>query len=195
MATPPPPSDFLVVLPKTPLDQPYCFLSARQKRKCEALPELRPYAAHLPGWVPQRRIGAALGFGPSGVDAAMAMLGSAYVWATELENVHTTWDFDEPALVLNGNSYSCSEELYHAQKPRPFNGSVWREQRLGVMRTAVRLKFDAAPELKPLLLATHPHALLSLKDDDVWGVKPDGHGQNLLAKLWMELRDELMTQQ
>eukprot|EP01048_Picozoa_sp_COSAG05_P021679 COSAG05_NODE_4068_length_1688_cov_9.620593_4_plen_54_part_00 len=36
-----------------------------------------------------------------GVVAAVASLGGEdYVWATEFENVHSLWHYDEPAIVM-----------------------------------------------------------------------------------------------
>ena len=51
----------------------------------------------------------------------------------------------------------------------------------------------ARSELEALLLATHPHPLLSVKPDIVWGFHPGlGEGENRLAKIWMRIRDELV---
>ena len=58
---------------------------------------------------------------------------------------------------------------------------------------AVRAKFGASGELRALLVATHPHPLLSLKGDKVWGFDPFGGGENLLARLTEEVRAELVA--
>ena len=39
--------------------------------------------------------------------------------------------------------------------------------------------------------ATQGHPLLSIKPDEYWGVDAREGGENRLAELWMELRDEV----
>jgi len=46
-----------------------------------------------------------------------------------------------------------------------------------VMERAVRAKLAAAPSLRSLLLATHPHPLLSIKPDRMWGFDPRSGGE------------------
>eukprot|EP01045_Picozoa_sp_COSAG04_P003004 COSAG04_NODE_118_length_25039_cov_11.342783_3_plen_205_part_00 len=137
--------------PATLDDGPLVFLSAEQAETCarhEALRDLR-----LPCWAPQRRVGAALGHGPEGMEAAVASLGANYVWATELENVHCFWEWTEPAISVGGKRYGCSEAYYQSQKPQPFSDAVWDGQKERAMETAVRAKLEAAPQLADLLRA------------------------------------------
>jgi len=90
----------------------------------------------------------------------------------ELENVHSYWYFDEPSFDVDGIHYTCSEDYYHRQKPRPFDSDLWDDQRDAVMRAAVRHKFGSDSDLHDLLLSTDPHPLCSIKDDDYWGITP-----------------------
>ena len=61
------------------------------------------------------------------------------------------------------------------------------------MRTAVRQKFLQHAELKQLLVSTHPHPLLSLQQESYfWGFDSRRGGENMLAKLLMELRSEIV---
>ena len=95
--------------------------------------------------------------------------------------------------VAFGERHDCSEDYYHSQKPDPFSDAVWDPQKEAVMEKAVRAKLAAAPELADLLRATGSHPLLSLKGDAVWGWCPrKKRGQNLLAKIWMRVRAELL---
>mmetsp|Transcript_11159 Transcript_11159/g.16460 ORF Transcript_11159/g.16460 Transcript_11159/m.16460 type:complete len:205 (+) Transcript_11159:61-675(+) len=184
-----------MALPPT-LDQPLIWLSALQRAVCQKHAALREYVPLLPCWVPQRRIAEALGHSSQGIETALESLGGQpYVWATEFENVHTTWRYDEPALHIDGERYPCSEDYFHAQKPKPFDKSLWDGAlRVAVMRKGVRAKFEADTALQDLLRATHPHPLLSLKGDTFWGFDPKWGGENMLARLIMELRDELVGQ-
>ena len=87
---------------------------------------LGSYADYLPGRIPAYIVAGALGFDAKGIDRAVEDLeGRLYVWATEFENVHTTWEFSEPEITVQGNTYSCTESFYHAQKPVPFDESEW----------------------------------------------------------------------
>jgi predicted NAD-dependent protein-ADP-ribosyltransferase YbiA (DUF1768 family) len=188
------PPGFLHKLPVTAaeLTEPYYYLSARQADTCRGNTLLAPFADHLPGYVPHRIIADAMGFGHGGIHNAVASLqGSSYVWATEFENVHAVWDFKEPRLTIDGRSFRGSEHYYQSQKPTPFNEVAWDSMKMGVMRTSVRAKFAASAEARKLLLATHPHTLLSIKNDRCWGFHPVHGGENRLATILMELRDEV----
>ena len=187
----PAPPGLLKSLPAA-LDEPYLFLSAKQASTCAEHPPLAPYAPHLPAWVPQRKVAEALGHTTDGITNALASLGGKpYVWATEFENVHSFWRFAEPTLRIDGVVYTCSEQYYHAQKPTPFDDATWEAQRVDVMRRALRAKVTASAEVRQLLLATGDHPLLSIKADRVWGFDPRRGGENMLARLLEELRQEL----
>eukprot|EP00928_Gymnodinium_smaydae_P056139 TRINITY_DN39568_c0_g1_i1.p1 TRINITY_DN39568_c0_g1~~TRINITY_DN39568_c0_g1_i1.p1 ORF type:complete len:215 (+),score=26.95 TRINITY_DN39568_c0_g1_i1:47-691(+) len=191
----------LKALPDT-LDEPYIYLSGEQRSVVRKYSLLSDLEAELPCWVPQRRIACALGFDDSGMNLALKELrGRAYVWATEFENVHTLWRFQEPSFEIRGKVYASSEIFFHSQKPEPFDKQLWdgvdgqEGRRVGVMREAVRAKFAQSSELRALLIATNPHPLLSVKGDSSWGFDPRRGGENMLAKLLMELREELVHEQ
>ena len=181
------------ILPNVlPDHQPYYYLSTQQRRICRANPTLQRYVEKLPCWVPHRVVATALGYGEEGIDNALKRCPHGpYVWATEFENVHATWVFDEPDLQIGGVTYRGSEHFYQSQKPRPFDPKRWDSQRDSVMRVAVYHKFTSRSELKALLLSTHHHPLVSIKGDSYWGIFPDGRGENKLAKLLEELRTQL----
>ena len=201
----PSPAAFCPLLPSTLCaGEPMYYLSKLQEPRCRALPLLKVYAPFLPGWVPQRIVAEALGHGQRAIDAALRRSGAAsYVWATEFENVHRVWSFKEPRVKLaaappgKGKStvHACSERAYHAQKPRPYSDDAWFPMRDDAMRAALRGKFctrkSRSTALRALLLSTWPHPLLAIKDDAYWGVGYDGVGENRLAELLQELREEL----
>merc|ERR1712224_383376 len=100
---------------------------------------------------------------------------------------------------VDGREYACSEDYFHAQKPKPFSDAEWLPKRVGVMRKGVRAKFmgpgNVSAELRALLTSTHPHPLRSVKPDDFWGFHPAKGGADMLEKLLMELREELVAGQ
>lgn len=175
------------------LDEPLIYLSLAQREVCQANPHLSVLAARLPGWIPAKFIGFALGHGPEGVDLAVSSLeGRAYLWATEFENVHSLWRFTEPAVNAGGQD---SEAYYQAQKPPVFDAATtldWEGRKVGVMRDALRMKFAASQIARELLISTHPNPLLSVKNDKFWGFDARKGGKNMLAVLLMELRAELL---
>jgi len=179
--------------PPSALSEPLIYLSARQALECGKRAGLSRFADHLPGWVPATVIAEALGFSDEGIRRAIQYTGGPYLWATEFENVHTLWEYAEPDIVIGGKRFAGSEAYYHSQKPVPFDDAKWLPMRVEVMRTAVRAKFAAAADARALLMATHPHPLLSIKGDCFWGFDARHGGENKLAELLMELRSELVA--
>ena len=150
------------------LSEPMIFLSGRQRLVAARYPALA--SLELPCWAPHRTVATALGHSHCGIEHALNHLGGKpYVWATEFENVHSLWRYPEPKIEVGGRRHKCSEVYYHSRKPSPYVNVVWCEQREAVMEEAVRAKLRADPALERLLLATHPHPLLSIKGDRVWG--------------------------
>jgi ribA/ribD-fused uncharacterized protein len=70
----------------------------------------------------------------------------------------------------------------------------WEEIKFDVMRTLLRVKFTADPAIRARLCRTDPHPL---EEDNTWGDRiwgtVDGHGQNMLGVLLMELRITLRS--
>jgi predicted NAD-dependent protein-ADP-ribosyltransferase YbiA (DUF1768 family) len=148
----------------------------------------RKYANMLPLWIPAKEVGEMLGLDTSAVDRAQAYLNNRpYMWATEFENVHSTWNFEEPQIQApNGVTYPSSEEYYHCVKANESPHNYHH-----VMFGALWLKFvhsKKSVELLTLLINTWPHPLLSIKEDEIWGFHPRKGGKNLLAKMLQNIR-------
>jgi len=180
------------------LEEPMIFLSVSQNIVLQQRPPLNEALKgyFLPAWVPHRIVANALGYGQAGIKNAIGSLnGLPYVWATEFENVHDLWYYDEPTFEMDGHKYQGSEHFYHSQKPVPFDAKVWNRERDSAMEKAIRTKLHAAgPSLRLLLQATRGHPLLSVKNDEYWGFHPQWGGCNKLASIWMKLRDELCAE-
>jgi len=70
----------------------------------------------------------------------------------------------------------------------------WEEIKDDIMRKALLAKFTQHPSLKKQLLATHDSYLVEhTKNDRYWGDGGDGTGKNMLGKLLVELRNELLS--
>lgn len=182
-------SDLIPHFP-TVLDEPRIYLSTAQTDICSRNPLLSHLV--LPGWVKLRLVADALGYRQTGIDKALSCTGQLpWLWATEFENVHTTWNFNEPTVEIGGVSYPNCERYYQSQQNpvhSAANAAAWELVKVDVMKRAIRAKFEASPEAKRLLISTHPFPLLSIKDDSFWGFDPVRGGQNMLAQLLMDLR-------
>lgn len=179
------------------IPEPLVYLSEAQagtlQRSC---PSLRDVS--LPGWVPQRLVAMDLGFSTEGITTGIDHArGWNYVWATELENVHMFWTFEEPRIEVSDNEqiWQSAEHWYQHCKPDPFDDEEWKLRRDDVMRQGLKGKLHASSAVRDLLLKTGNHPLVSLKNDKYWGVHPTKGGRNRLGQLWMELRAELQEEE
>jgi len=215
-ASPPPrpasgPKQNLEVVKQLPsiLDKSYYYLSVNQGEMAAAT--LGISKSKLPCWVPQGYISFVL-FKDKGVAALKAVESKTgpFLWATEFANVHTTFTFDEPKIIVDMEVYPGVEQYFQLMK---FEGtkffesakagmasadparayeigqkyelrSDWEKVKENVMGKAVFAKFSQNMELRQLLLSTGDHHLVQLKPGDCyWGTGADGLGQNKLGVL------------
>ena len=189
-------SDVVATLPEV-LDEPRIYLSAAQAEKCRRYPTLSNLV--LPGWVKLSLVADTLGFGQAGIDFALQHTQQVpWLWATEFENVHTTWHFDEPHITIDGQEYKDSETYYKAEQQKlpisPANKAIWDSKKVEVMTRAVTAKFNNSAEARQLLISTHPFPLLSIKNDSFWGFHARDGGRNMLAQILIDLRQKYVNQ-
>ena len=68
----------------------------------------------------------------------------------------------------------------------------WDDVKVGIMREILRAKASQHEYVCRKLLATGERELIEDSwRDDFWGWGPNRDGQNMLGKLWMEIRTEL----
>jgi ribA/ribD-fused uncharacterized protein len=68
----------------------------------------------------------------------------------------------------------------------------WDDVKVEIMRGILRAKADQHEYVRRKLLETGHRPLVEGSwRDDFWGIGPNRDGQNMLGKLWMEIRDEL----
>ena len=178
------------------LDEPRIYLSAAQGGVCSNLPALSHLV--LPGWVKLSLVSDALVFGQTGINLALRHTqGVPWLWATEFENVHSTWRFEEPRITIYGQGYPDCEAYYKAEQAKlPIsdeNQVRWDTMKVEVMTRAVTAKFQKSAEARQLLISTHPFPLLSIKPDAFWGFDPVSGGQNMLAQILMDLRQKYVN--
>lgn len=67
-----------------------------------------------------------------------------------------------------------------------------RERSVVLMKALLQLKVDQHPAVKTALMSTGNATLVHKAPwDSFWGDGKNGRGQNVLGKLWMEIRTEL----
>lgn len=91
---------------------------------------------------------------------------------------------------------SAHDAFKIAERNRLFQRPDWDEIKVDVMRDILRAKAEQHEYVRRKLLATGDRELI--KDswrDDFWGWGKHKDGQNVLGKLWMEVREELRNKQ
>ena len=87
---------------------------------------------------------------------------------------------------------SAHEAFKVAQKYHNFVHPLWLEQRVKIMKEILRAKADQHEYVRRKLLATGDRELIEDSwRDSFWGWGENKDGQNMLGKLWMEVREEL----
>lgn len=70
----------------------------------------------------------------------------------------------------------------------------WDEVKFDIMRSILLAKVEQHEYVKRKLLATGNRELIEDSwRDNVWGWGPNKDGQNMLGKIWMSIRDELLN--
>jgi len=87
---------------------------------------------------------------------------------------------------------SAHEAFKIAQANKVLQIEHWDEIKVAEMRGILRDKADQHEYVRRKLLATGDRELVENSwRDDFWGWGPNRDGQNMLGKLWMEIRAEL----
>ena len=87
---------------------------------------------------------------------------------------------------------SAHDAFKIAQESKRFQVDNWDNIKVDEMREILRAKADQHEYVRRKLLATGNRELVENSwRDDYWGWGPNHDGQNMLGKLWMEVRDEI----
>lgn len=95
-------------------------------------------------------------------------------------------------MILDAPSAHQAFKIAESQKM--FRRQDWDAVKVGIMRDILRAKAEQHEYVRRKLLDTGDRELIEDSwRDDVWGWGPNRDGQNLLGKLWMEVRAELRS--
>ena len=87
---------------------------------------------------------------------------------------------------------SAHDAFRHAQAHKAEQRPDWDRVKVNIMRDILRAKVQQHEYVRRKLLATGDRELVENSwRDDFWGWGPNRDGQNMLGKLWMEIRAEL----
>ncbi len=93
-------------------------------------------------------------------------------------------------------SRSAHDAFKSAERDRQYRRADWDVVRVDIMRGIIRAKADQHEYVRRKLLATGDRELIEDSwRDEFWGWGPNRDGQNMLGKLWMEVRAELRNAQ
>lgn len=93
-------------------------------------------------------------------------------------------------FILHASSAHQAFKL--AEQFRGERRNDWDKVKVGIMRNILRAKARQHDYVLRKLLATGDRELVENSwRDDFWGWGPNRDGQNMLGKLWMEIRTEL----
>lgn len=87
---------------------------------------------------------------------------------------------------------SAHEAFQLAQEHKAERHDDWDEAKVAIMRNILMLKLEQHEYVRRKLMATGDRELIENSwRDDFWGWGPNKDGQNMLGKLWMEIRTEM----
>ena len=90
------------------------------------------------------------------------------------------------------DAISAHEAFKLAEGWKPLRRFDWDGVKVGIMRDILRAKAEQHEYVRRKLLATGDRELVEDSwRDDFWGWGPNRDGQNMLGRLWMEVRAEL----
>lgn len=93
------------------------------------------------------------------------------------------------------NARSAHDAFKIAQANKALQYKHWDKVKVKEMRTILRAKADQHEYVRRKLLATGDRELIENSwRDDFWGWGQNCDGQNMLGKLWMEVRAELRAE-
>jgi ribA/ribD-fused uncharacterized protein len=132
--------------------------------------------------------------------SAFAVEWSGFLFATSEHLYH--WlrftlsedSFAPMVAALIFRAKSAHEAFKLAQDNKRFQARNWPEAKVAFMKRILHQKAAQHEYVRRKLLATGDRELVENSwRDDFWGWGPNRDGQNMLGKLWMEVRAELAS--
>lgn len=112
----------------------------------------------------------------------------AYQWK-KYSDIHP----EIASQILGANNPSLVKKISDSHKKEvPLD---WNERKVDVMTEILRAKVAQHEHAQKRLLESGERMIVeNSPTDSFWGAGEDGNGQNMLGKIWMQLREELKKQ-
>lgn len=107
------------------------------------------------------------------------------------------FEYSDPAWAEKIRTAKSPYEAKQIAYQKSIDQAAWGIIRESVMLELLQAKIAQHEDVKQALLATGGGAIAQIgrENDGFWGMGTDGYGENVLGKLWMHLRDELVKKQ
>lgn len=94
------------------------------------------------------------------------------------------------------NSFSAHEAQKIARENKMFQRKDWDKIKLQIMEEILRAKVQQNPYVLKKLLQTKNYTIVEdSPKDNYWGWGPYRNGENMLGRLWMKIRDDIIIAQ
>jgi len=123
---------------------------------------------------------------------------NGYVYSTA-EEAYQAAKFNKCAPEIADairNSFSAHEAQKIARENKEFQRADWDEIKLHTMEEILRAKVQQNPYVLKKLLETENYTIVEdSPKDNYWGWGPHRNGENMLGRLWMNIRNEIIIAQ
>lgn len=120
------------------------------------------------------------------------------VWGRDFPTVEHAFQWKK----FSGTLPDVAEKVANAKSPHVAQGlarlhpggipEAWRTERVDVMRELLRAKTEQHDDVKDVLTKTGSRVIIENSPvDGFWGIGPDGKGENMIGKIWMEIRKSI----
>jgi N-glycosidase YbiA len=101
---------------------------------------------------------------------------------------------DVSEKILIAKSPEKVKQISHAYESQV--SQKWHDEKVSVMKEILHAKLTQHSDVLERLRATGDRLIAENSPvDSFWGVGEDGDGENMVGKIWMSLRDEIITTQ
>lgn len=116
--------------------------------------------------------------------------GKTYPSSEHFYQAHKATSEEDHELIRRAKGCKACKNLAHEIEMRP----DWEGLKFSIMLAALRLKVQQYEFIREKLLETGDQEIIEDSPyDEVWGSGRNGQGMNLLGKAWMQVREELRS--
>jgi ribA/ribD-fused uncharacterized protein len=126
--------------------------------------------------------------------SSFAMIWKGEFCLTSEHAYHTEKFFDEDMKALIRKQMSAHDALKVSHEHEDKYRKDWKEVKVGIMKEIIREKAKQHSYIQKKLIDSGDRMLIEGSwKDSFWGWGENKDGENMLGKLWMEVREELRS--